>query len=211
MTYWPHAIGKDERGREKEFDLVSRLFQDRIVMLDSEVNDASASCIISQLLYLDSVDHESEIIMYINSPGGSVSAGMAIYDVMNHIKAPITTVCVGMAASMGAFLLCSGSKGKRYALPNSTVMIHQPLGGTQGQATEMEIAVKRILSIRENLYGIMAKNCGKNKDEMAIACERDNYLTAEQAKDFGLIDEVITFHPKAWNPEKETTEVEIVL
>jgi ATP-dependent Clp protease protease subunit len=202
MTYWPRAIGKDERGRETEFDLISRLYQDRIILLDSEIDDNTASCVIAQLLYLDSVDNESEIVIYINSPGGSISSGMAIYDVMNHIKSPITTVCVGIAASMAAFLLNSGTKGKRYALPNSTVMIHQPLGGAQGQATEMEIAVKRILALRTKLYEIMAKNSDQDVEVMAKACERDNYLTAEEAKEFGLIDEILPAFPKAWNKEE---------
>lgn len=199
----PSVLEEDDDRVKRTYDLPSRLMKDRIVFLDSEVTDQSASVVITQLLYLDSQDDEADITLYINSPGGSVSAGFAIYDVMNRIKAPVTTICMGMAASMAAFLLCSGSRGKRYCLPNSTVMIHQPLGGVQGQATEIQITAKRILYLREQLYKIMAKNTGKTFEEIESACERDNYLTPEQAKEFGLIDEVIKAYPKAWPKEGE--------
>lgn len=199
----PSVLEEDDDRVKRTYDLPSRLMKDRIVFLDSEITDQSASVVITQLLYLDSQDDEADITLYINSPGGSVSAGFAIYDVMNRIKAPVTTICMGMAASMAAFLLCSGSRGKRYCLPNSTVMIHQPLGGVQGQATEIQITAKRILYLREQLYKIMAKNTGKTFEEIESACERDNYLTPEQAKEFGLIDEVIEAYPKAWPKEGE--------
>lgn len=195
---WPTIIHTDEAGRERVYDLPSRLLKDRIVLLAEEVNSNSAMSIISQLLFLESEDPEAPITIYINSPGGSISDGMAIYDVMNKIKCPIITVCTGMAASMGAFLLSAGSKGKRYCLPNSTVMIHQPLGGAQGQATEIEIAAQRILKLREKLYTIMAKNSGQSYDTIAKACERDNYLEPEEALAMGIIDEIVPCPPKAY-------------
>lgn len=195
---WPTIIHTDEAGRERVYDLPSRLLKDRIILLAEEVNSNSAMSIISQLLFLESEDPEAPITIYINSPGGSISDGMAIYDVMNKIKCPIITVCTGMAASMGAFLLSAGSKGKRYCLPNSTVMIHQPLGGAQGQATEIEIVARRILKLREKLYTIMAKNSGKSYDTIAKACERDNYLEPEEALAMGIIDEIVPCPPKAY-------------
>jgi ATP-dependent Clp protease protease subunit len=171
---------------------MSRLLDDRIVMLSEEVTDASASIICAEMLYLESQDPNKDIILYINSPGGSVSAGMAIYDTMNFIKCDVQTICLGMAASMGAFLLSSGTKGKRYCLPNAEVMIHQPLGGAQGQATDIEIHAAHILRMKKNLTQILANNSGKSYDEVAAACERDNFLTAEEALKFGLIDQIIT-------------------
>lgn len=195
---WPVVIDKDERGIERTYDLPSRLLKDRIILLTEEVNTNSATSIISQMLFLESEDSEAPITMYINSPGGSVSDGLAIYDVMNKIKCPVQTVCTGMAASMAAFLLCSGSKGMRYCLPNSCVMIHQPLGGAQGQATEIQIVAKRILKLREKMYNIMAKNTGQTFEKIADACERDNYLEPEEALEMGLVDKVIDCVPKAW-------------
>lgn len=195
---WPTIIQKDETGRERVYDLPSRLLKDRIVLLAEEVNTNSAMSVISQLLFLESEDANAPITMYINSPGGSVSDGLAIYDVMNKVKCPIITVCTGMAASMAAFLLCSGSKGMRYCLPNSTVMIHQPLGGAHGQATEIQIVARRILKLREKMYNIMAKNSGQSFEKIADACERDNYLEPEEALAMGLIDKIIDCPPKAY-------------
>lgn len=200
---WPTIVEKDERGIERVYDLPSRLLKDRIVLLAEEVNTNSAMSVISQLLFLNSENKEAPITMYINSPGGSISDGLAIYDVMNKIEAPIATVCTGMAASMAAFLLSSGTRGMRYCLPNSTVMIHQPLGGAQGQATEIEIVARRILKLREKMYNIMAKNADCTYSKMAQACERDNYLEPEEALAMGLIDEIIPCVPKAWNEEEE--------
>lgn len=202
MPYIPSVRKKTEDGNEYGLDIVSCLLDDRIIFLDQQINDSVATSLIGQLLYLESLNPDEDITIYINSPGGVIDSGMAIYDVMNKIKCPINTVCMGMAASMASFLLCSGSKGHRYALPNSTVMIHQPLGGAQGQATEMEIAVKRILFLREKMYKIMAKNTGKTFEEISKACERDNYLTAEEALQFGLIDKIIDSYPKAWGKEE---------
>lgn len=200
---WPTIITKNDDGRgERIFDLPSRLLKDRIVLLTEEVNSNSAMSIIAQLLCLESEDPEAPITIYINSPGGSVSDGLAIYDVMNKIKCPIVTVCTGMAASMAAFLLCSGSKGMRYCLPNSTVMIHQPLGGAQGQATEIEIVCRRILKLREKMYKIMAANSGQDVATIAEACERDNYLEPEDALQLGLIDEIVDCPPKAYQKEE---------
>lgn len=196
--HFPTVIRKDERNLERAYDLPSCLLEDRIILIDSEINSMMATSIVAQLLYLESQDNSAPITIYINSPGGSISDGLAIYDVMNKIKAPIVTICIGMAASMAAFLLCSGSKGSRYCMPNSTVMIHQPLGGAQGQATEIEIVAKRILYLKEKMYQIMAKNSKVDFDTMAKACERDNYLTPEQAKEMGLIDAIIEATPKAW-------------
>lgn len=196
--YFPTVIKKDERNLERAYDLPSCLLEDRIILLDSEINSQVATSIVAQLLFLESQDDTSPITIYINSPGGSISDGLAIYDVMNKIKAPIVTICIGMAASMAAFLLCSGSKGHRYCMPNATVMIHQPLGGAQGQATEIEIVAKRILYLREKMYNIMAKNSGTDFETMAKACERDNYLTPEDALKMGLIDKIVEATPKAW-------------
>lgn len=202
MTYFPQVIRTDERNRERVYDLPSCLLQDRIILIDSEINSSLATSIIAQLLYLESENNEAPITMYINSPGGSISDGLAIYDIMNKIKAPINTICMGMAASMAAFLLCSGSKGRRYCLPNSTVMIHQPLGGAQGQATEILIVAKRIKYLRQKMYQIISKNTGKTYEEVAQACERDNYLTPEEAKEFGLVDDIIESIPKAYQEEE---------
>lgn len=187
----PTVIEQTSQG-ERAYDIYSRLLKDRIIILGSEVNSAVANSIVSQLLFLESQDPDKDIHFYINSPGGSISAGMAIYDTMNFIKPDVSTMCMGMAASMGAFLLSAGAKGKRFVLPNAEVMIHQPLGGAQGQATEIEIAARHILYTRDKLNGIMAANCGKTKEEVARDTERDNWLTAEQALEYGLVDQVIT-------------------
>lgn len=176
---------------ERAYDIFSRLLKDRIVLLGSEVNDAVASLICAQLLFLESQDQEKEIYLYINSPGGSVTAGMAIYDTMNYITPPIATVCMGRAASMGAFLLSAGQKGMRYALPNSQVMIHQPLGGFQGQATDIDIHAREILRMRETLNGLLAKHTGQPIEKIAQDTERDNFMTAEMAQAYGLVDKVL--------------------
>ena len=176
---------------ERAYDIFSRLLKDRIVLLGSEVNDAVASLICAQLLFLESKDPEKEIYLYINSPGGSVTAGMAIYDTMNYITPPIATVCMGRAASMGAFLLSAGQKGMRYALPNSQVMIHQPLGGFQGQATDIDIHAREILRMRETLNGLLAKHTGQPIEKIAQDTERDNFMTAEMAQAYGLVDKVL--------------------
>jgi len=177
---------------ERAYDIFSRLLKDRIVLLGSEVNDAVASLICAQLLFLESQDPEKEIYLYINSPGGSFTAGMAIYDTMNYITPPIATVCMGRAASMGAFLLSAGQKGMRYALPNSEIMIHQPSAGTKGKVTDMEIDVEHFLRIKKNLNEILANNTGKTAGEIKAASERDHWMTAQEALDFGLIDKIIT-------------------
>ncbi len=190
MALVPYVVEQTNRG-ERSYDIFSRLLNDRIIMLSDEVNDATASIVIAQLLYLEGQDAEKDISLYINSPGGSVTAGMAIYDTMQYIKCDVSTICMGMAASMGAFLLSSGAKGKRYALPNSEVMIHQPLGGAKGQATEIQIAAEHILKTREKLNKILAENTGKSIEEIARDTERDNFLTAEQAMEYGLVDKVI--------------------
>lgn len=176
---------------ERAYDIFSRLLKDRIVLLGSEVNDAVASLICAQLLFLESQDPEKEIYLYINSPGGSVTAGMAIYDTMNYITPPIATVCMGRAASMGAFLLSAGQKGMRYALPNSQVMIHQPLGGFQGQATDIDIHAREILRMRETLNGLLAKHTGQPIEKIAQDTERDNFMTAEMAQAYGMVDKVL--------------------
>ena len=191
-TYYfePSVIEKTPYG-ERSYDVYSRLLKDRIVLLGSEVNDAVASLICAQLLFLESQDPEKEIYLYINSPGGSVTAGMAIYDTMNYITPPIATVCMGRAASMGAFLLSAGQKGMRYALPNSQVMIHQPLGGFQGQATDIDIHAREILRMRETLNGLLAKHTGQPIEKIAQDTERDNFMTAEMAQAYGLVDKVL--------------------
>ena len=186
----PTVIESTGRG-ERAYDIYSRLLKDRIVLLGSQVDDHVASLICAQLLFLESQDPEKEISLYINSPGGSVTAGFAIYDTMRYITAPVSTVCMGMAASMGAFLLCAGEKGLRYALPNSQIMIHQPLGGYQGQATDIEIHAREIIRLKERLNSIMAENCGKSLEEIASSTERDHFLTPEQALELGLIDRVL--------------------
>ncbi len=190
MATIPYVIEKTSRG-ERSYDIYSRLLKDRIVMLHDEVTDQTASLIISQLLFLESQDPSKDICMYINSPGGSVSAGLAIYDTMNYIKCDVSTVCMGMAASMGAFLLSSGAKGKRIALPNAEIMIHQPLGGAKGQATEIEIAAKHILRTKQTLNQILSENTGQPMDVIAKDTDRDNYMSASEAADYGLIDKIV--------------------
>ncbi len=190
MALVPYVIEQTNRG-ERQFDIFSRLLNDRIVVLSDEVNDATASLVVAQLLFLESQDAEKDISFYINSPGGSVSAGLAIYDTMQYIKCDVSTICMGMAASMGAFLLSSGAKGKRFALPNSEIMIHQPSGGAQGQATEIEIVAKHILRTKAKLNKILSENTGKPIEQIAIDTERDNFMSAEEALDYGLVDKVI--------------------
>ena len=187
----PYVVEQTSRG-ERSYDIYSRLLKDRIIFLDAEVNDASASLIVAQLLFLEAEDPEKDIQCYINSPGGSISAGMSIYDTMNYIKCDVSTMCMGMAASMGAFLLAGGAKGKRYALPNAEIMIHQPSGGAQGQATEIEINAQHILKIRERMNRLMAANTGQSYETICADTERDNWKTAEEALAYGLIDKVIT-------------------
>ena len=191
MSLVPYVLEQTSRG-ERSYDIFSRLLNDRIIMLNDEVNDTTASIVIAQMLYLEGQDPEKDINFYINSPGGSVTAGMAIYDTMQYIKCDVSTICMGMAASMGAFLLSSGAKGKRLALPNSEIMIHQPLGGTQCQATEILIHAKHIERTRANLNRILAENTGKSLEEIEKDTERDNFMTAAEAKEYGLIDKVIT-------------------
>lgn len=190
MSLVPYVIEQTSRG-ERSYDIYSRLLKDRIIFLGEEVNDTSASIIIAQLLFLESEDPSKDISLYINSPGGSVTAGMGIYDTMQYIKCDVSTICCGMAASMGAFLLAGGAKGKRFALPNSEIMIHQPLGGAQGQATEIEIAAKHILKTKEKLNRMLSENTGKPLDVIAADTERDNWMSAEEACEYGLIDSVI--------------------
>ena len=190
MALVPYVIEQNSRG-ERSYDIYSRLLKDRIIFLGEEINDAVASTVVAQLLFLESEDPGKDIHMYINSPGGSVTAGMAIYDTMNYVKCDVSTTCIGMAASMGAFLLSSGAKGKRYALPNAEVMIHQPLGGAQGQATEIQIAAEHILKTKKKLNQILADNAGKPVEEVEKDTDRDNWLPADEAKEYGLIDEVI--------------------
>ncbi len=191
MALVPYVIEQTGRG-ERSYDIYSRLLSDRIIVLSDEVNDATASLIVAQLLFLEGQDAEKDISLYINSPGGSVTAGMAIYDTMQYIKCDVSTICMGMAASMGAFLLSSGAKGKRFALPNSEIMIHQPLGGAKGQATDIKIAADHILRTRENLNKILAENTGKPIEIIAQDTERDNFMTAQQAMEYGLVDKVLT-------------------
>ena len=190
MALVPYVVEQTNRG-ERSYDIFSRLLNDRIIVLSDEVNDATASFVVAQLLYLEGQDPEKDISLYINSPGGSVTAGMAIYDTMQYIKCDVSTICMGMAASMGAFLLSSGAKGKRYALPNSEIMIHQPLGGARGQATEIKIVADHILKTRERLNRILSQNTGRPIEEIARDTERDNYLTAQEAMVYGLVDKVI--------------------
>lgn len=190
MSLVPYVIEQTNRG-ERSYDIFSRLLDDRIIVLSEEVNDASASIVVAQLLYLEGQDAEKDISLYINSPGGSVTSGMAIYDTMQYIKCDVSTICMGLAASMGAFLLSSGTKGKRFALPNSEVMIHQPSGGAQGQATEIQIVADQILKTKQNLNRILAENTGKPIEEIAKDTDRDNFMTAEEALDYGLIDKVL--------------------
>ena len=190
MALVPTVIEQTNRG-ERAYDIYSRLLNDRIIFLADEVNDVTASLVVAQLLFLESQDPDKDISLYINSPGGSVSAGLAIYDTMNFIKCDVSTICIGMAASMGAFLLSSGAKGKRIALPNSEIMIHQPLGGMQGQATDIKIHADHIIRTKERLNNILAANTGKSYEEIVAATERDNFLSSYEAVEFGLIDKVI--------------------
>ena len=191
MSLVPYVIEQTSRG-ERSYDIYSRLLKDRIIFLGEEVNEVTASLVVAQLLFLEAEDPDKDIHLYINSPGGSVTAGMAIYDTMQYIKCDVSTICIGMAASMGAFLLAGGAKGKRMALPNAEIMIHQPLGGAQGQATEIEIAARHILKTKEKLNRILAENCGKDIEEVAADTERDNWKTVEEAVAYGLIDSVVT-------------------
>ena len=191
MSFIPYVVEQTSRG-ERSYDIFSRLLNDRIIFLSEEVNDVSASLVVAQMLYLEAQDPDKDIQFYINSPGGSVTAGMAIYDTMQYIKCDVSTICVGMAASMGAFLLSAGTKGKRIALPNAEIMIHQPSAGTQGQITDMAIHLKRLETIKERMNRIMAENTGKSLEEVTAACERDNFMSAEEALEFGLIDKIIT-------------------
>ena len=193
MALVPYVVEQTSRG-ERSFDIFSRLLNDRIIFLSEEVNDTTASLIVAQLLYLEAQDPDKDIQFYINSPGGSVTAGMAIYDTMKYIKCDVATICVGMAASMGAFLLSAGTKGKRLALPNAEIMIHQPSAGTQGQITDMAIHMKRLQTIKERMNRIMAENTGRSIEEVTAACERDNFLSAEEALAFGLVDRVLDHH-----------------
>lgn len=193
MSLVPYVVEESSRG-ERSYDIFSRLLKDRIIFLDEEVNDVSAGLVVAQLLFLESEDPDKDINLYINSPGGSVTAGMAIYDTMQYVKCDVSTICIGMAASMGAFLLSGGTKGKRYALPNAEIMIHQPSGGAQGQETEIRIVAEQILKTRNKLNEILAANTGKNLEVIARDTERDNYMTAAEAKEYGIIDEVIAHH-----------------
>ena len=193
MSLVPYVIEQTSRG-ERSYDIYSRLLKDRIIFLGEEVNDVTSSLIVAQMLFLEAEDPGKDIHFYINSPGGSVTAGMAIYDTMRYIKCDVSTICIGMAASMGAFLLAGGTKGKRMALPNAEIMIHQPLGGAQGQATEIEIAAKHMLQTKEKLNRILAENCGKDYESIVADTDRDNWKTAEEAVEYGLIDKVISNH-----------------
>ena len=193
MSLVPYVVEQTSRG-ERSYDIFSRLLNDRIIFLSEEVNDTTASLIVAQLLYLEAQDPDKDIQFYINSPGGSVTAGMAIYDTMQYIKCDVATICVGMAASMGAFLLAAGTKGKRMALPNAEIMIHQPSAGTQGQITDMAIHMKRLETIKARMNRILAEKTGKSVEEVTAACERDNFMTSEEAKEFGIIDRVLERH-----------------
>ena len=190
MSLVPYVVEQTSRG-ERSYDIYSRLLKDRIIFLGSAVDDTVANLIIAQMLFLEADDPQKDICFYINSPGGSITAGMAIYDTMNYIKCDVSTICVGMAASMGAFLLAAGAEGKRFALPNSEIMIHQPSGGTQGQATDIEIQARRILRMKKDLNAILAKRTGKSVEQIGLDTERDNFMSAEEAMNYGLIDKVI--------------------
>ena len=196
MSLVPYVIEQTSRG-ERSYDIYSRLLKDRIIFLGEEVNDTTASLIVAQMLFLEAEDPDKDIQLYINSPGGSVTAGLAIYDTMHYIKCDVATICIGMAASMGAFLLAGGAKGKRSALPNAEVMIHQPLGGTKGQATEIEIAAKHILQTKERLNRILAENTGQSYEVICADTERDNWKSAQEAMEYGLIDKVLSSRPTA--------------
>jgi ATP-dependent Clp protease protease subunit len=196
MSYIPYVIEKTGRG-ERSYDIYSRLLKDRIIMLSGEVNDQVASSIVAQLLFLEAEDPQKDIFFYINSPGGVITSGMAIYDTMNYIRPDICTICIGQAASMGAFLLSSGAKGKRYALPHARIMIHQPLGGAQGQATDIEIQAKEILRMKAELNEILAKNCGQTVKKLEKDTDRDNFMSAAEGVEYGIIDEVLVQKEKA--------------
>ena len=193
MSYIPYVVEQTSRG-ERSYDIFSRLLNDRIIFLSDEINDAVASLVVAQMLYLEAQDPDKDIQLYINSPGGSVTAGMAIYDTMRYIKCDVATICVGMAASMGAFLLAAGTKGKRMALPNAEIMIHQPSAGTQGQITDMAIHMKRLETIKARMNRILAENTGKSIEVVTDACERDNFMTSEEAMEFGIVDRVLERH-----------------
>ena len=190
MSLVPMVVEQTNRG-ERSYDIFSRLLEDRIIFLGEEVNDATASLVVAQMLYLESKDPDKDIQLYINSPGGSITAGMAIYDTMQYIRCDVSTICIGMAASMGAFLLAAGQKGKRFALPNSEIMIHQPLGGVQGQATDIQIHAERIIKMKQHLNEILSERTGQPLDVIQADTERDNFMSAEKAKAYGLIDQVI--------------------
>lgn len=194
MALVPTVVEQTGRG-ERAYDIYSRLLKDRIIFLGDEVNDVTAGLIVAQLLFLEAEDPDKDIHLYINSPGGSITAGMAIYDTMQYIKPDVSTICIGMAASMGAFLLAAGEKGKRFALPNSEIMIHQPLGGTRGQATDIEIHAKRIIKMKETLNKILSERTGQSLEKIKMDTERDNFMSADEAKEYGLVDEVITKRP----------------
>ncbi|RDY24451.1 ATP-dependent Clp endopeptidase proteolytic subunit ClpP [Romboutsia maritimum] len=194
MALVPVVVEQTGRG-ERSYDIYSRLLKDRIIFLGDEVNDATAGLVVAQLLFLEADDPDKDIYLYINSPGGSITSGMAIYDTMQYIKPDVSTICIGMAASMGAFLLNAGAKGKRFALPNSEIMIHQPLGGTKGQATDIEIHAKRIVKIKQTLNEILSERTGQPLEKIQMDTERDNFMSAQEAKEYGLIDEVITKRP----------------
>ena len=193
MSLVPYVIEQTSRG-ERSYDIYSRLLKDRIIFLGEEVSDVSANIVVAQLLFLEAYDPNKDIQLYINSPGGSVTAGLAIYDTMQYIKCDVSTVCIGMAASMGSFLLSGGAKGKRFALPNAEIMIHQPSGGARGQATEIQIAAEHILRTRKRLNEILAANTGQSLEVIQVDTERDNFMSAQEAKDYGLVDEVIAKH-----------------
>ena len=193
MSLVPYVVEQTSRG-ERSYDIFSRLLNDRIIFLSEEVNDTTASLIVAQLLYLENQDPDKDIQFYINSPGGSVTAGMAIFDTMQYIKCDVNTICVGMAASMGAFLLAAGAKGKRMALPNAEIMIHQPSAGTQGQITDMTIHLKRLQTVKDRMNRILAEKTGRSLEDVTAACERDNFMTAEEALAYGLIDEIVQRH-----------------
>ena len=192
MSLVPYVVEQTNKG-ERSYDIYSRLLKDRIIFLGEEVNDVTASLVVAQLLFLESEDPNKDISLYINSPGGSVTAGMAIYDTMQYIKCDVSTICIGMAASMGAFLLAGGKKGKRYALPNAEIMIQQPSGGAKGQATEIQIVAENILKIKKKLNTMLSENTGQPYEKVAADTERDNYMSADEAKEYGLVDEVITY------------------
>ena len=193
MSLVPYVIEQTSRG-ERSYDIYSRLLNDRIIFLGEEVNDVTASLVVAQLLFLESEDPSKDINLYINSPGGVITAGMAIYDTMQYVKCDVSTICIGMAASMGAFLLAGGAKGKRYALPNAEIMIHQPSGGAQGQATDINIVAEQILKTKKKMNEIMAANTGKPVETVALDTERDNYMTAQEALEYGIIDKIIDHH-----------------